>query len=148
MEPEQHAGGAGTAPGARIPPSRLRLLVLHQDRPRLQALTAALAAEGYAVTGAGCGAEAQRAIDTLGPPDALLVPAACAGPTPAMAFARQCLERYPRLVVLYLLALPRPPAMPLLCREILLPLPFTADALADALARALAATAAALPLGR
>jgi len=106
-----------------------RLLLLHHEDRRLLALVEALGDAGYRVQGAASAEEARRMIDR-GVPDALLTSAGAGVPMPGLVFARECLARFADLRVLYLTGLPWAASLPLVARERLLRLPFTADDLA------------------
>jgi hypothetical protein len=113
-----------TSPSAAAP---ARLLLLHQEQRRLLAALAALVEEGFTIAGAACAETARQWIASAGPPDALLIPA-------GLPFARAALAEHPRLVVVHLAGLPWPAQRPPSPRERVLPMPFTAAALADILA--------------
>ena len=130
--PDMFALGETSIPFSAAPCAP-RLLVLHHDEPRLVALAAALAEEGYCVAAAACDGAARASIDRDGPPDVLLTSATRGAPIAGLGFARACLARYPQLRVLYLTKLPWHAAMPLVGRERRLGVPFTATDLAVAL---------------
>lgn len=121
-----------TAPAQAPSAASVRLLLLHQDAPRLLAALEALVAAGFAVTGAACPATSRLWLDAAGPPDAVLLPATLATP----AYVRDLLDSFPRLHVIRLLTLPWPQPGPLRPREHALRLPFTAADLRRVLAEA------------
>jgi hypothetical protein len=118
----------------RAGPGR-RLLVLHHRRPRVVALARALAEAGYTILEAADDHDARSLIDGGGPPDALLTVAGRGQPMSGLVFGRECLARLPGLRVLYVTPLPWPSAVPLVCGERRLQIPFSGADLTAALDR-------------
>jgi CheY-like chemotaxis protein len=112
-----------------------RLLIVHHGDPRLAALKEVLNDLGYGTTVVATSDEAIAAI-TRGPmPDVLLIAHTPNGARRGVAFARDCLARWPTLNTLYITFVPRAfPDMPSR-REIVLAAPFNAEQLAAALAQ-------------
>jgi CheY-like chemotaxis protein len=124
--------GVATAEATQDHP---RLLIVHHGDPRLAALEDVLNDLGYGTTVVATADEAVAAI-TRGPlPDVLLTAHTPTGARRGVAFARECLARWPTLHALYVTFVPR--AFPDMQggREVVLAAPFNAKQLASALAK-------------
>ena len=135
--------GAALAGAAAAAHDHPRLLIVHHGDPRLAALEEVLSDLGYGVSVVATADEAVAAI-TRGPlPDVLLTAHTPNGARRGVAFARECLARWPTLHTLYVTFVPRAfPDMPS-GREVVLAAPFNAEQLAMALAQFRPALAAA-----
>jgi CheY-like chemotaxis protein len=125
------------------PPDRAPcLLIVHHGDRRLAALEVVLADLGYDTTVAATADEAVAAIARGPLPDVLLTAHTPNGARRGLAFARECLARWPTLRTLYITFVPRGlPDMPG-GREVVLAAPFNAEQLAAALAELLPAVPA------
>jgi CheY-like chemotaxis protein len=110
------------------------LLIVHHGDPRLVALEVVLNDLGYATTVVASADEAVAAIARGPLPDVLLTAHTPGGARRGVAFARECLARWPTLRTLYITFVPR--GLPDLPdgREVVLAAPFNAEQLAAALA--------------
>jgi CheY-like chemotaxis protein len=110
-----------------------RLLIVHNGDCRLAALEAVLSDLGYDAAMAANGEDAVAAIAHGPLPDVLLTIGQSNCPRRGLAFARDCLARWPTLRAIYVSFLPRPLPDARSAREHVLIAPFNANQLAMAL---------------
>jgi CheY-like chemotaxis protein len=124
-------GSANAASQAGHP--RPRLLIVHHGDGRLAALEAVLIDLGYDATLAATGDDALAAISRGPLPDVLLTGGQPNTPRRGVAFARDCLAKWPALRAMYVTFVPRLLPDARAAREHVLIAPFNADQLATAL---------------
>jgi CheY-like chemotaxis protein len=126
--------GAGVRAEADVQDRAPCLLIVHHGDPRLVALELVLNDMGYGTTVAASADEAVAAIARGPLPDVLLTAHTPNGARRGIAFARECLARWPTLRTLYVTFVPRQlPDLPS-GREVVLAAPFNAEQLAAAIA--------------
>jgi CheY-like chemotaxis protein len=130
-----HGAPLGTADaGSPAGTPRPRLLIVHHGDARLAALEAVLTDLGYDAALAATTDNALAAISHGPLPDVLLTTGQTNGPHRGVAFARECLAKWPALRAVYVTFVPRPLPDARGAREHVLIAPFNADQLATALA--------------
>jgi len=132
--PPQAASLGTTSAGSRAEYVRPRLLIVHYSDPRLAALEAVLTDLGYGATLAATSDEALAAMSRGPLPDVLLTTVQSNAPRRGIAFARDCLAKWPALRAMYVTFVPRLLPDARCARERVLIAPFNADQFAAALA--------------